>query len=86
MDEVTQTLLQAGPLGAVLVAAGVYIFWLHRQLKAVQDSRVTDAQKVVTTLLALNDKWQSTIGDLSTAVDRLNTTIEASRNRRGGLG
>ncbi len=48
-------------------------------LKATQDARVADAQRVAQTLLDLNDKWNTTVGALTAAVDRLTVSVEARR-------
>lgn len=81
MDPVA-VLTGAGPLGAIIVLGGLYVAKLHKQLKEVQDSRVSDAQRVVDRVLELNDKTNEAIGGLTSAVDRLYTLLEAERSRR----
>jgi hypothetical protein len=79
MDGVTDGLLAAGPLGAVIVALG-FAFWKQGiTLKTTQEARVEDAKKVTATLLELNDKWNTTVGALAQAVNELRASITARR-------
>ncbi|MCP4204265.1 MAG: hypothetical protein GY769_20300 [bacterium] len=72
MEEgVVNTLLSAGPLGAVIVALGIALVVQNRQLSKAQDARVADAKKVTAMLLELNDKWNTTVSDLAAAVKEL---------------
>lgn len=75
------SLLSAGPLGAIIVALGVAYWRQARTLKDTQDARVTDAQKVASTLLEQNQKWNDTIGGLTAAVRELKTAYEATTRR-----
>lgn len=60
-----------GILGGILVALA-YAYWHQgKALAAVQEARVADAQKVAQTLLAMQDKWQESLGELTEAVNRL---------------
>jgi hypothetical protein len=52
-DGVLEALLNLGILGPVLVAAGLYVTRLHKDLKEVQEKRTSDAQAVVDRVLAL---------------------------------
>ncbi len=75
METVTETLVSAGPLGAIIVVLGVAYFRqgkaLSDALKEAQQSRVDDAKKVTSDLLQLNEKWLVAINALSTAVNDL---------------
>ncbi len=82
MEGLTETLIQAGPLGAIIVALGVAYWRQARTLKETQDARVTDAQKVAATLLEQNEKWNGTIGALTQAVNDLKTVFEATQRGR----
>lgn len=82
MDPVTETLISAGPLGAIVTVLGV-AYWrqgkaLSEALKATQEARVDDAKKVTTTLLELNEKNLVAIGSLTSAVNELRAAV-ASR-------
>jgi hypothetical protein len=81
-SDIVAVLTGAGPLGAILVACGLYLRHLHRMLKEVQDARVADAQRVVDRVLDLNDRTNEAIGGLTAAVDRLYTLLEADRTHR----
>jgi len=71
MDPVIETLVSAGPLGAVIVGLAVAFWRQSRALADVQKDRVEDAKKVTATLLVLNDKWNDTLNHLATVVDAL---------------
>lgn len=68
-------LLSAGPLGAIIVALGFAYMRQAKVLKETQESRVADAKKVADTLLAINDRWHATIGQLTTAVNELRASV-----------
>jgi len=79
MEGVTDVLVSAGPLGAVIVALG-FAFWRQGlTLRATQEARVDDAKKVAATLLELNDKWNTTVGSLTQAVNELRASISTRR-------
>ena len=81
MDAAAETLISAGPLGAVIIALGVAYWRQALTLKATQDARVDDAKKVSNTLIDLNDKWNTTIGALSSAVHQLTDELKDRRRR-----
>lgn len=73
MDEAVSAIATSGSpvLGAILVVLG-YAYWKQAQaLASVQEARVQDAQKVASTLLEMQDKWQTSLNDLTQAVERL---------------
>jgi hypothetical protein len=79
--DIASTLIQAGPLGAIILALG-FAYWRQgKELGATQDKRVEDAKKVTDTLLDLNDKWNATVTTLTAAVNDLKTAVEARRGR-----
>ena len=71
MEGAAETLIAAGPLGAIILALGVAYYKQGVALKLAQEARVDDAKKVTSTLLELNDKWNGSVNALTTAVDRL---------------
>ena len=75
-DAVTAALLNAGILGPVVIAVGWYTLRLQTQLKDSQEKRVEDAQRVVSQLLELNDRWNQAIGEQMTAFDAQRELIE----------
>lgn len=84
MDPVTETLVSAGPLGAIIVVLGV-AYWrqgkaLSEALKEAQEARVQDAQKVTKTLLELNERWLVAINALTAAVNELRAATSGRRN------
>ena len=70
-----ETLVAAGPLGAIIVVLSVAYWRQGLALKTTQEARVEDAKLVTKTLLELNDKWNTTVNTLTTAVDRLNDRL-----------
>ena len=73
MESAIETIASSGSpvLGAILVVLG-FAYWKQGQeLGRVQQARVDDANKVTQTMLALQDRWQATVGELSDAVQRL---------------
>jgi len=79
VDPVTETLISAGPLGAIIIALGVAYWRLGLSLKAAQEARVADANKVTEKLLELNEKWLVAINGLATAVNELKAVAAARR-------
>ena len=71
MENAAETLIAAGPLGAIIAALGVAYWRQGMALKDAQEARVADAKLVTRTLLELNDKWNATVNNLTAAVDRL---------------
>lgn len=71
MDAVGETLLAAGPLGAIILALGVAYWRQGLALKEAQEARVEDAKMVTQTLLELTGQWNTAINALTAAVDRL---------------
>lgn len=51
MDAAVQTLLGAGPLGAVIVVLLAWVYRLQKKLDEVQEARVQDAQDTAKTVL-----------------------------------
>ena len=70
-ENIAATLIQAGPLGAVILALGVAYYKQSGELRRAQEARVEDAKKVTKTLLELNDKWNTTVSALTAAVKEL---------------
>lgn len=80
--DILSTLLSAGPLGAIIVLL-CYALWRQTgELRASQEARVADAKKVTDTLLMLNDKWNTTVVELTDAVKELKTVVQTVSNRR----
>ena len=80
-ENVVNTLLNLGALGPVLVACGLYIRYLHKELKASHDARVADAQRVIDVFLELNDKWNTTLNELTSTMTGLQTLLELIREQ-----
>jgi hypothetical protein len=81
MDEAVSAIATSGSpvLGAILVVLG-YAYWRQAQaLAAVQEARVQDAQRVASTLLEMQDKWQASLNDLTQAVERLSAALPTKR-------
>jgi|688.fasta_scaffold66028_10 hypothetical protein len=81
VEDVTSVLLNSGSpvLGAVVLVLG-YAYWKQAQaLATVQEARVQDAQRVATTLLEMQDKWQVSLNDLTQAVERLSAALPTKR-------
>lgn len=83
MDPVVETLVSAGPLGAIIAVLGV-AYWrqgkaLAEALAQAQEARVEDAKKVTADLLQLNEKWLVAINALTSAVNELRAAIAARR-------
>lgn len=77
MGEATDKIMaQWGAAGALLIVAGVWIGYLHRELRRAQEARVKDAQKVTQTLLELTKEWQEAIGALTSAIEKLDARLE----------
>ena len=53
-----------------------------QSLAAVQQARVDDAKKVAETLLAMNEKWLTSVNDLTNAVERLASGDSGSNTTR----
>lgn len=81
MDEAVNAIATSGSpvLGAIVIVLG-WAYWKQSQaLAAVQDARVQDAQRVATTLLEMQDKWQTSLNDLTQAVERLSAAPSSKR-------
>jgi len=81
MDEAVNVIAQSGSpvLGAIVIVLG-WAYWKQSQaLASVQDARVADAQKVATTLLEMQDRWQTSLNDLTQAVERLSAALPTKR-------
>lgn len=61
-----------GILGLIVVVLGWAYWQLGLKYDAAMAARTADAQKVVTTLLEMQDKWQQSINELTASVERLN--------------
>lgn len=75
-EAVVSALINAGILGPVLLAVGWYTLRLQAQLRESQEKRVEDAQKVVSQLLELNDRWNASIGHATASTDELRDSLE----------
>lgn len=53
MDEVISQVLGNGPFGAILVAAGFWIWKQQKKLEEIQEKRVTEAMKCARALRAV---------------------------------
>ena len=71
MEEATSNLASSGVLGSLVVVLVGVCIWLVRKLDAVQEARVEDAKKVATDSLAREEKWQTTLKELTDAVEKL---------------
>lgn len=80
--DIVATLLGAGPLGAVIAAMGYALWRQTGELRASQEARVQDAQKVADMLLNLNDKWNASISELADAIKELKIVVQTVRDRR----
>ncbi len=81
MDEAVNAIATSGSpvLGAIVIVLG-WAYWKQSQaLASVQDARVADAQKVATTLLEMQDRWQTSLNDLTQAVERLSAALPTKR-------
>lgn len=58
-----------GPVGICLAFAYLYIRQQHREIREVENKRVTDQQAMVSKLLELNDKWNETINSQVEAME-----------------
>lgn len=74
-DAVITALVNAGILGPVLVAVGWYTLRLQGQLKESQEKRVEDAQRVVSQLLDLNDRWNASFNQAAASTDELRDLV-----------
>jgi len=82
LEQAAETLLTTGSpvLGAVLVVLGWAYYKQGQALAGVQEARVADAKKVAETLLAVQDRWQTVVVELTEAVHNLqNGEREAPR-------
>lgn len=70
MEEALTTLGQAGIPGAALVLLGFAYWHLHNRLHAVQEARVADAQKVASAALERENRWLTTISELTEAINK----------------
>lgn len=73
MDEAISTIASSGVLGALLIIVLFAYARKDKEYRDVQEARVTDARKVTTTILEMQEKWQATINALERAVDKLGT-------------
>jgi len=87
MDTLTETLISAGPLGAIIVALGAGYWQQQRRFEttltsaqearvAAQEARVRDAQAVTEQLLEFNERWMGAIGELTQAVSELRAVLQ----------
>jgi prefoldin subunit 5 len=72
MDTLTETLISAGPLGAIVVALGFGYWQQQRRFEA----RVRDAQAVTEQLLEFNERWMTAIAELTQAVSELRVVLQ----------
>lgn len=87
MDTLTETLISAGPLGAIVAALGVGYWQQQRRFEATltsaqearvaaQEARVRDAQAVTEQLLEFNERWMTAINELTQAVTELRAVMQ----------
>jgi hypothetical protein len=87
MDTLTETLISAGPLGAIVVALGFGYWQQQRRFEATltsaqearvaaQEARVRDAQAVTEQLLEFNERWMTAIAELTQAVSELRVVLQ----------
>lgn len=87
MDTLTETLISAGPLGAIVAALGVGYWQQQRRFEttltsaqearvAAQEARVRDAQAVTEQLLEFNERWMTAINELTQAVTELRAVMQ----------
>jgi len=71
VEDAIANIASSGVLGALLVIVLLAYGRKDKEYKDVQEARVTDARKVTTTILEMQEKWQTTINMLERAVDKL---------------
>lgn len=71
MDEAARQIAGHGILGAMLVVLSWAYYKQGQAFALVQEARVADAKKVAETLLALQDRWQDTVSELTEAVQKI---------------
>ena len=80
MDAAMAEMVKNGILGAVFIIVTVplalYTRKLGAELKLVQDQRALDAQQVVDKLLALNDKWNTTVHEQLRTLEAIDETMK----------
>lgn len=82
LESVGTSLASHGVLGLIVVVLGWAYWRLAEKYDAVHAARTADAQKVVTTLLEMQDKWQASINQLTNAVERLEERSSSVTPRR----
>lgn len=80
--DIMTVLLNAGPLGAIIAAMGLYIWRLHKQLKESWEARVRDAQNVADRVVNINNESRTAINGLTNGVEKLHALIDVIRNGR----
>lgn len=92
MEHALEIIANAGLPGAFLIVMG-WVCWqqykqieqLNKTLVDAQQSRVNDAQKVAENALEREEKWQTTLTNLTMAIERmLDRQSERERERRSG--
>ena len=77
-------LKNGGIMGAVflitVIPLALYTKKLASELKDTQDRRAVDAQQTVDKLIALNDKWNSTIAQHIRTVEAIDSTMKDVKN------
>jgi len=85
----TKILESGGVMGAVYLITIIPLAWYAKkqaaELKEVQDRRASDAQQTVDKLLALNDKWNSTVAEQIRTVEALDTTMTDVKTALNGV-
>ena len=76
---IASVIAQWGGFGAVLLAVSVYAYTLHKELKEQYEARVNDAKAVVSTLLALQEKFNSATANASELLELQSRTLEDVR-------
>jgi hypothetical protein len=89
-DVVVNALVNAGILGPVLAAIGFYVIRrdrehaavvaeLQRKLDDAHNKRVEDAQRITSTLLEHNERWQRVMAESVRTAGEANQTMERIR-------
>lgn len=69
MEDAVAAIVSSGIPGALLVVLGYAYYRLSQDLKASQEARVTDAQRVSKDVLDREDKWVAVLTDLTNAIE-----------------
>lgn len=64
MDSVITQVLGSGPLGAIVVAAGFWIWKQQKKLEEIQEKRVEEAMKLAKAMHAIADIYEDEEADI----------------------